>query len=95
LTERRAEGVAKRVVVHGHVQGVGFRMAAASRAKARGVAGWVRNRPDGTVEAMFEGERDAVDALVRWCSEGPRGSMVTHADVADAAPESLRSFEIR
>jgi len=70
-------------------------MAAASRARARGVAGWVRNLPDGTVEAVFEGEPDAVEALVRWCSEGPRGSMVTHAEVVDARPAALRSFEIR
>jgi acylphosphatase len=70
-------------------------MAAASRARARGVAGWVRNLPDGTVEALFEGEPDVVDALVRWCSEGPRGSAVEHVAVEEASPGSLSSFEIR
>jgi acylphosphatase len=87
--------VAKRVVVHGGVQGVGFRVSAASRARTRGVAGWVRNRPDGTVEVVLEGPPDAVDALVLWCSEGPRGATVTHVDVSDTTPEGLASFEIR
>ena len=87
--------IARRVVVHGRVQAVGFRVSAASRAQSRGLAGWVRNLPDGTVEAMFEGEPDAVDSLVRWCSEGPRGAAVAHVDVSDESPEGLTSFEIR
>jgi acylphosphatase len=81
--------------VHGRVQGVGFRMAAASRANARGVAGWVRNRDDGTVEALFEGEPDAVAELVRWCAKGPRGATVTRLDVWDGTPRGLTGFEIR
>lgn len=87
--------IARRVVVHGRVQAVGFRVSAASRAQSRDVAGWVRNRPDGTVEAVFEGEADAVASLVHWCSEGPRGASVTHVDVSDTTPEGLGSFEIR
>ena len=73
----------------------GFRMAVASRARTLGVAGWVRNRADGTVEAVFAGEPDAVDALVRWCSDGPRGAAVSRVDVDDVAHEELTSFEIR
>jgi acylphosphatase len=85
--------IARRVVVHGRVQGVGFRVSLASR--ARGVAGWVRNLADGSVEAVFEGDPDTVDALVRWCSIGPRGAAVSHVDVDEASPQGLTSFEIR
>ena len=81
--------------MHGRVQGVGFRVSAASRAQARGVAGWVRNLDDGTVEALFEGEPDAVDSLVRWCSVGPRGAAVSRVDVDDVASAGLTAFEIR
>jgi len=85
----------RRVVVQGHVQGVFFRETTKRRALAVGAAGWVRNRPDGTVEAVFEGERDAVDALVAYVREGPRGARVDWADVAAEEPEGLRGFEIR
>jgi acylphosphatase len=87
--------VRRHVVVHGRVQGVGFRMSVASRARARGVAGWVRNLPDGTVEAVFEGEVGAVDAVVAWCRDGPRGAAVARVDVRDEEPQELSSFEIR
>ena len=85
----------RRVVVRGRVQGVGFRIFVASRARRRGVAGWVRNRADGTVEAVFEGERDAVDLVVAACSGGPRGADVSDVDVSDEEPEGLRGFEAR
>jgi acylphosphatase len=81
--------------VRGRVQGVGFRMYVESRARGRGVAGWVRNCRDGTVEAVLEGERDAVDAVVAACEDGPRGADVSGVDVRDEAPEDLRGFEIR
>jgi acylphosphatase len=84
----------RRIVVHGRVQGVGFRFAVARRAEARGLAGWVRNRPDGSVEAVFEGEAEAVEALVRFCREGPRGSVVARAEVVEEPPEGLARFEI-
>jgi acylphosphatase len=83
------------VVVYGQVQGVGFRYAVARAAQRRGVAGWVRNRPDGTVEAVFEGEPAAVESLVRICREGPRGAEVDGVEVVEEAPEGLRAFEIR
>jgi acylphosphatase len=83
------------VVVHGRVQGVGFRYAVARAARSRAVAGWVRNRPEGTVEAVFEGEPGAVESLVRLCREGPRGAEVDRADLVEEIPEGLRGFEIR
>jgi acylphosphatase len=87
--------IRRRVTVHGSVQGVGFRFSVARAAQPRGVAGWVSNRPDGTVEAVFEGEPDAVDSLVRFCREGPRGAVVDRVDVADEEPEGLGRFAIR
>jgi acylphosphatase len=86
--------VRRRLVVHGRVQGVGFRFAVARRAEARGLAGWVRNRPDGTVEAVFEGEGETVESLVRFCHEGPRGAAVARVEVFDEVPEGLSRFEI-
>jgi acylphosphatase len=85
----------RRLVVRGRVQGVGFRASIYRAAASRGVAGWVRNRPDGTVEAVLEGEPAAVDALVRVCRDGPRGASVTGVDVTDEAPEGLARFDVR
>ncbi len=77
------------------MQGVGFRISLARVAGSRGVAGWVRNRPDGTVEAVLEGPSEAVDALVRWCEQGPRGAVVEGVSVEAAQAEGLDSLEIR
>jgi acylphosphatase len=85
----------RRVVVQGHVQGVFFRETTRRRALAAEVAGWVRNRPDGTVEAVFEGEREAVDALVAFVREGPRGARVDWVDVEAEEPEGLDGFDVR
>jgi len=90
-----AAAVARRVVVHGRVQGVFFRNSTRRRAASRGVSGWVRNRPDGTVEAHFEGEAEAVDALVAFVHEGPRGAVVERVEVFEAAAEGLTGFEVR
>jgi acylphosphatase len=87
--------VRRRVIAHGRVQGVGFRYTVRRAAESRGVAGWVRNRGDGAVEAVFEGEADAVDALVRIAGEGPRGAAVERVEVVDEPPEGLSRFEIR
>ncbi|MGH2977507.1 MAG: acylphosphatase [Gaiellaceae bacterium] len=84
----------RRVVVHGSVQGVGFRYGVERTARSRGVAGWVRNRPDGTVEAVFEGEPAAVEALVEFCRQGPRGAAVKRVDVAAESSEGLAGFRI-
>ena len=87
--------IRRRLLVHGRVQGVGFRYSVARAAQTRGLAGWVANRPDGTVEAAFEGEPEAVDALVRFCREGPRGAVVDDVEVVEEQPEGLRGFGIR
>ena len=86
--------IRRRVIVHGHVQGVFFRETVRRRADAAGVAGWVRNRADGSVEAAFEGAQDAVDRLIRFCEEGPRGAQVDWVDVASETPEGLTGFAI-
>ncbi len=85
----------RRVVVHGNVQGVFFRDSTQEEADKRGVAGWVRNRDDGTVEAVFEGDQDAVQALVDFCESGPSKADVDHVDVDDEEPEGLSGFETR
>ena len=89
-----SERIRRRVVVHGRVQGVFFRDSVRQRARACGVDGLVRNRPDGTVEAVFEGPPDAVDALVRFCETGPRGARVSRVEVAEEPPEGLDGFGI-
>lgn len=80
--------------MHGFVQGVGFRFSVERAAGTRGVSGWVRNRPDGTVEAVFEGEREDVDMLVDFCRQGPRGAEVERVDVAAESPEGLAGFRV-
>jgi len=87
--------VAKRVVVHGSVQGVFFRDTARRKAESRGVSGWVRNCADGSVEALFEGDPEAVEAMVGFAREGPRGARVERVDVSDASPEGGEAFRIR
>jgi acylphosphatase len=84
----------KRVIVTGFVQGVGFRYSLAGRAEARDVSGWVRNRPDGSVEALLEGVPAEVEALVDWCRVGPRGARVDRVEVYDERPSGLRGFTI-
>jgi acylphosphatase len=86
--------VRKRVIVHGRVQGVFFRDTTRRMAESRGVAGWARNNPDGSVEAAFEGLEDAVEAMVRFAREGPRGAVVESVDVRDEEPEGLTGFRI-
>ena len=90
-----SDAVRRRVVVRGNVQGVFFRDSCRRAAESRGVAGWVTNRPDGAVEAVFEGEPDAVSAMVDWCSRGPRGADVDSVDETTEEPEGLSGFEIR
>ncbi len=84
-----------RVVVHGRVQGVFFRDSTRKEAVRRGVAGWVHNRSDGAVEAVFDGERDAVAALVEFCRDGPRGASVTNVEVSREEPEEISGFKVR
>ena len=86
--------VRKRVIVHGRVQGVFFRDTTRRMAGSRGVAGWVRNNPDGSVEAAFEGPDEAVDAMAAFAREGPRGAAVESVDVMDEEPEGLTDFRV-
>ncbi len=69
--------IARRVIVRGRVQGVGYRFAMTDAALALGVAGWVRNRRDGTVEAGVQGDEASVERLIEWCRRGPPGARVT------------------
>ena len=85
----------KRVIVSGHVQGVFFRDTTRRLARQHGVAGWVRNNWDGTVEAVFEGEPEAVERLVRFAHEGPRGARVDAVEAHDEEPEGLQTFTMR
>jgi acylphosphatase len=86
--------IRRRVIVHGRVQGVFFRDSTRQRARSRGVGGWVRNNPDGTVEAAFEGEREDVEAMVRFCEQGPRGAVVERIEVFEEEPEGLGGFTV-
>jgi len=79
-----SERITRHVVVHGTVQGVGFRQSLRREALARGVAGWVRNREDGTVEAVLHGPHEAVEAIVAWAGHGPATAQVTSIEVEDA-----------
>jgi acylphosphatase len=84
----------RRVTVHGFVQGVGFRYGVQREASRRGVAGWVRNRPDGAVEAVFEGTPEDVAALVRFCETGPRCAQVEGVEALEESAEGLSGFRI-
>ncbi len=92
MTEQK---VRRRIVVHGRVQGVFFRDTTRRRASSRGVAGWVSNRPDGAVEAVFEGDPDAVRSMVEFVREGPRGAEVGRVEESEEEPEGLSGFEVR
>jgi acylphosphatase len=87
--------IRRRVVVHGYVQGVGFRYSVRERARQRGVSGWVSNRHDGSVEAVFEGDQDSVEALVEFMQVGPPGAEVRSGEVVEEEPAGLRGFDVR
>lgn len=82
-------------MVTGYVQGVFFRESTRREAERHGVAGWVCNRADGAVEAVFEGSPARVEALVEFCSRGPRGAEVADVSTREEAPEGLSGFEVR
>jgi acylphosphatase len=87
--------IRRRVIVHGRVQGVFFRDSTRRMAQQRGVAGWVSNRRDGGVEAVCEGDAEAVERLVAFTGEGPRGAQVERVEVSEEEPEGLTGFSIR
>jgi acylphosphatase len=82
-------------VVSGRVQGVFVRDTARRRAESAGVAGWISNRPDGAVEAVFEGQPDRVHELVEFCRHGPSRAEVANVEVIEEEPEGLSGFAIR
>jgi acylphosphatase len=83
-----------RVIVRGHVQGVFFRADARERARSLGVDGWMRNDPDGSVQAVFEGPRERVESMAEWCRRGPRGARVDEVEVTWEEPEGLSGFRV-
>jgi acylphosphatase len=83
-----------RVRVHGGVQGVFFRVETRDRARSLGLAGWVRNCSDGSVEAVFEGEPERVQSMVDWCGRGPAGASVESVDVSWEEPASEDGFRV-
>ena len=85
---------AARVLVYGRVQGVFFRDTCARQARSEGVAGWIRNRADGRVEAWFEGRPQAVENMVTWCRQGPSRAQVDGVEVSEENPASLDVFRI-
>jgi acylphosphatase len=88
--------VTRQIRVSGRVQGVGFRAGLRDEARGRGVRGWVRNRADGTVEALLRGAPAQVDAVIAWARRGPPGARVSALRISDAPPgESGESFELR
>lgn len=90
------EGTVRRHVwVDGRVQGVWFRDSCRTEAERAGVAGWITNRADGRVEAIFEGSPAAVDQMVEWCHHGSRRADVTHVELREEAPEGLEGFLVR
>jgi len=87
--------IRRRVIAHGRVQGVFFRDSVRRRAESLGVAGWARNRDDGTAEAVFEGEEDAVSSMVEYCRRGPGRAEVERVEVSEEDPAGEDSFQIR
>ena len=87
--------IRRRVVVHGHVQGVFFRDSTQREAASAGVSGWVRNRQDGAVEAVFEGPAEAVERMVSFAYEGPLGADVAEVEQQEEEPEGLSGFAVR
>ena len=83
------------VRARGRVQGVFFRAEARARAESLGVAGWIRNAEDGSVEAVFEGEPEQVESMVDWCRRGPAGARVEELDVEPEEPDGENGFRVR
>jgi acylphosphatase len=87
--------IRRRIIVRGRVQGVFFRESLRRFAQQRNVAGWVANRPDGKVEAVLEGDEDAIERIVEFAHRGPRGAQVESVEVSDEEPEGLAGFGVR
>jgi acylphosphatase len=82
--------------IYGRVQGVWFRASTREQAQRLGVSGWVRNNPDGAVEALAQGSIKAVDELLQWCRQGPPGAYVERVDVEETIPlDEIKGFSVR
>ena len=90
----RSNTVRRRVVVRGRVQGVFFRDTCRREARSRGVTGWVRNANDGSVEAAFEGQPAAVEAMINWSHRGPDGADVAAVEVVEEPPQGETRFRV-
>jgi acylphosphatase len=90
-----AQNVRAHALISGRVQGVCFRAYTVDEATAAGVAGWVRNTPDGRVEAVFEGAKPAVEAMIAWCRNGPPAARVTGVEVIWGETQGEHDFQIR
>ncbi len=87
--------VRRRVIVHGYVQGVFYRDTTQRLAAQHGIAGWVRNNPDGSVEAVFEGSPAGVERMIAWARRGPSRADVDSIEVYEEQPEGLAGFAVR
>ena len=92
--DRGHNTVRRRVIVRGRVQGVFFRDSCRHQARSHGVNGWVRNRSDGSVEAVFEGQAQAVDAMIAWARRGPELADVTGVEVTEEVPRGEIQFRV-
>ena len=93
LSKQRGK-IRTHVFISGMVQGVGYRFSTFDKANQLGLNGWVRNISDGRVEAVFEGNKTAVEEMIRWCYKGPPGAVAKDVAVEYAAPEGIEGFEI-
>ncbi|MER3492873.1 MAG: acylphosphatase [Mastigocladus sp. ERB_26_2] len=90
-----SQSIRVHLFISGRVQGVGYRFATVDTASQLGLSGWVRNLPDGRVEAVFEGVQEVVEEMIRWCHQGPPAAMVKDVVVEYEEPEGLNRFEVR
>lgn len=90
-----SERIRAHVFISGTVQGVGYRYSTYNQAKQLGIYGWVRNLPDGRVEAVFEGKKAEVEQILSWCHQGSRSAEVENVAIEYEAPQNLTSFEIK
>ncbi|HSQ78175.1 MAG TPA: acylphosphatase [Nitrospirota bacterium] len=95
MGDRKSENLRAHVIIQGLVQGVFFRASTREKALQLGVRGWVRNLPDGGVEAVFEGEKKKVEEVVAWCYKGPPGARVIKVDLAwEQYKGDLKQFDV-
>ena len=87
--------IAARVLIYGRVQGVFYRASTQEQAQIKQVKGWVRNLPDGRVEALFQGTAATVEAMIQWCHQGPPGARVRKVDVEYEEVQDIQGFEIQ